>query len=70
MRTGAISMEPKAASIRDEWERLADSEREGLLPVLLNRMTGWHAWSTTDTTRLAWLERQFERAGVPFRPTE
>ena len=70
MQTHVVSMDPRAASIEDEWGRLADSEREELLPLLLNRMTGWHAWSTTDVTRLAWLARQFEKAGIPFRPSE
>lgn len=70
MQTRVVPVKPTAASIKNEWDTLVDSEREELLPILLNRMTGWHAWSASNATRLTWLERQFEKAGVPFRPNE
>ena len=73
MEIGSIaspSRRGQRTGIIDEWNKLGDSEREDLLPLLLNRMTGWHAWSSTDIARLRWLERQFEKAGIHFRPSE
>jgi hypothetical protein len=58
---------PKAARIRKEWTQLEEAEREQLIPVLLDSVTAWHAWSSTDASRLGWLERQFKKVGVPFR---
>ena len=70
MQANTVEDDPKVERITEEWSRLADSEREELIPVLLDRMIGWHAWSSTDAARLGWLQRQFDKAGIPFRLNE
>ncbi len=61
---------PKIDAITKEWKSLSQDEREQLIPVLLDSIIGWRAWSSTDSARLDWLEEQFNKAGVPFRPID
>lgn len=57
----------RLAKAKEEWNRLSDEERKRLIPIFLQSIVGWRAWSVTDSARLAWLEHRFEEAGVPFR---
>jgi hypothetical protein len=67
MLTTSEANTPRSRKITAEWNELSQDERECLIAVLLNSITDWHAWSSTDMARLGWLERQFNKAGIPFR---
>jgi hypothetical protein len=60
----------KIDKITREWKTLSQADRELLIAVLLDSIVGWRAWSSTDLSRLNWLEKQFNKAGIPFRLTD
>jgi hypothetical protein len=60
---------PKVERMFKEWDRLSDDERKCLIPLLLQSIAGWRAWSVTDSAKLDWLESRFDEAGIPFRST-
>ncbi len=67
MHAVAIADSPRSKRITDEWNELSEQDRQRLIVVLLNSIIDWHAWSSTDAARMNWLQRQFDKAGVPFR---
>jgi hypothetical protein len=51
---------------KQKWE-LLDPVLQGLLiPHLLISVPSWRAWSLNDSTRLQWLERQFNEVDLSF----
>ena len=54
--------------VRKQWLLLTEEEKSLLLPELLDSIRAWRGWSFNDISRLMWLEDQFKKAGVSFRP--
>lgn len=48
------------------WDRLAQEDREALLPKLLHSIDGWRAFSFRSSSQLRWLRETFEKARVKF----
>lgn len=61
-------LEQRREEVRQRWVLLTEEEKSLLLPELLDSIRAWRGWSFNDTSRLTWLEDQFKKARVPFRP--